>query len=345
MNGWARAFGVAWLGWSAAAATLGWATVALAADCGDGVAACTCGDTVIASTTLAADLGPCADSPALTVKSGVVLDCAGRSVTGTGCKTHSWYGILLDDAVGSEVRNCRVSSFKRGIRIDGGRDNRIIGNQSFNNWSYNIEIAGGSTGNVIQGNTVSNNSAACLRSDEGIHNGSGSHNTQILGNTVTNSRNENIYVLNSRGVQVVGNQSSETDSASIFLKNAQNVYVARNTVTKGSITVRGESYGNTFEDNSITGGRGYLFEAHKDESDDPSPGYWRYPRRNRVVGGAVRDPITIPNTTIKPCLRFEGSYKNQVEGLALDAACTAPSQTPDGGQESVGNEINTRPLP
>ena len=233
--------------------------------------------------------------------------------------------------MGSVVQNCHVSSFKRGIRIDGGRDNRILANHSFNNWGYNIEIAGGSTGSLIQGNTVSNTAAACLRSDEGIHNGSGSDNTQILDNTVTNSRNENIYVLNSKGVQIVRNQSSETDSASIFVKNGQNVYVADNTVTKGSITVRGESYGNTFQNNTITGGRGYLFEAHKDESDDPSPGYWRYPRRNRVIGGKVQSPITIPNTSIKPCLRFEGSYKNQVEGLQLDATCTTPSQTPDGG--------------
>jgi parallel beta-helix repeat protein len=336
--GWSSAAGIPM--WAATAGILGWVTAAAAANCGDGVAACACGDTVTTSTTLAVDLGPCRTSPALTVRSGVVLDCAGRSVTGSGCETASWYGILLEDAVGAEVRNCRVSQFKRGIRIDGGRDNRIIGNTAFNNWGYNVEVAGGSTGNLIQGNTVRNDATACLRSDEGIHNGSRSDHTQILFNTVTNSRNENIYVLNSKSVRIVGNTSSETDSASIFAKNVQNAHVADNTVIKGSITVRGESYGNTFQNNSITGGRGYLFEAHKDESGDPSPGYWRFPRRNRVVGGKVEKPITLPNTDIRPCLRFEGAYLNRIEGLALDPTCTPPFGTTEGGQESVGNTID-----
>ena len=252
-------------------------------------------------------------------------------------------------ACGAEVQNCRVSKLQ-ARHPDRWRQATTASsaNESFNNWGYNIEIAGGSTGNLIQGNTRLQQmpTRARLRSDEGIHNGSGSDNTQILDNTVTNSRNENIYVLELEGrPDRPATRSSETDSAvESSSKNGQNAYVADNTVTNGSITVRGESYGNTFQNNTITGGRGYLFEAHKDESDDPSPGYWRYPRRNRVIGGKVQSPITLPNTDIRPCLRFEGSYKNQVEGLQLDAACTKPFGTTDGGQESVGNTIDGVPL-
>jgi len=55
-------------------------------------------------------------------------------------------------------------------------------------------------------------------------------------------------------------------------------------------------------------------------------------------------PVLIPGTDIRPCLRFEGAYKNQVDHLQLDPSCIAPSQTRDGGQESVGNVINTIPL-
>ena len=47
------------------------------------------------------------------------LDCAGHGVTGIG-DPPSWYGIHLDPATGTEVRNCRVTGFKRGIRIRGG---------------------------------------------------------------------------------------------------------------------------------------------------------------------------------------------------------------------------------
>src|SRR5262245_28909495 len=172
-----------------------WATVSEGGNCGGGVP-CRCGDIVAGPTTLTADVGVCASSPGLTVVSGV-LDCAGHSVTGSG-NPGAWYGILLDGAVGAEVRNCLVSGFKRGIRIDGGRDNRIIGNQSFGNWGYNIEVAGASTGSLIQNNGVGKPSGV-VRPDEGIHNGAGSHNTVIQGNTVVDSKNENIYILRSDG--------------------------------------------------------------------------------------------------------------------------------------------------
>src|SRR5262245_60561066 len=323
------------------AVVLGWVTVASADNCG-GVVACQCGDTVVGQTTLTANVGVCASSPGLRVTSGTVLDCAGHSVTGTGV-TGAWYGILLDGAVGAEIRNCRVTGFKRGIRIDGGRDNRIINNESFGNWGYGIEVAGASTGNLLQGNQVGKPSGV-VRPDEGIHNGAGSHNTVIQGNTVIDSKNENIYILRSDGARIVSNTSSETDSASIFLKNSHGTYVGQNTVTKGSITVRGDSSGNVLEGNSISLGRGYLFEAHQDETDDPWPGLWGFPRRNTVIGGKVMAPILIPGTDIRPCLRFEGAYKNRVDQLQLDVSCTTPSQTPDGGQESVGNVINTIPL-
>ena len=209
-------------------------------------------------------------------------------------------------------------------------------------------MAGASTGNLLQGNHVGKPSGSGVtKAEEGIHNGSGSHNTVIRENTVVDSKDENIYVLNSNNVQVIMNTVSESDNAAIFLKNSQGAYVGQNIVIDNSITVRGDSSGNTFVDNTISRGKGYLFEAHQDEAADPSPGYWRFPRRNTVTGGWVKDPVFIPNTDplIFPCLRFEGSYKNRVDGLQLDVKCTPPSQTPDGGQESVGNVINTVPLP
>jgi parallel beta-helix repeat protein len=184
------------------------------------------------------------------------------------------------------------------------------------------------------------------KAEEGIHNGAGSHNTVIRGNTVIDSKDENIYVLNSNGVQIVTNTVAQSDNAAIFLKNSHGALVAGNRVTNNSITIRGDSSGNTFEDNTIASGKGYLFEAHQDEASDPSPGYWRFPRRNTITRGWVKDPVVIPNTDppIFPCLRFEGSYNNRVNQLQLDAKCTPPSQTPDGGQESVGNVISIIPL-
>jgi parallel beta-helix repeat protein len=321
---------------------LGWAAVASSGNCGGDIP-CRCGDTVGSPTTLSADIGVCASSPALRIPAGSGLDCSGHTITGTGKGTSAWYGLLIKDAVGVEVKNCRVTGFKRGIRIDGGRDNRILNNESFGNWGYGIEVAGGSTGNLLQGNRVGKPSGV-VRPDEGIHVGAGAHNTVIRDNVVIDSRNENIYILRSNAAQIISNDSSETDSASIFLKYSNGSYVKQNTVTKGSITVRGDSSGNVLEDNTISFGRGYLFEAHQDESNEPWPGLWTFPRRNTVIRGKVVAPVLIPGTDIRPCLRFEGAYKNQVDQLQLDPACTAPSQTADGGQESVGNVIRTIPL-
>jgi hypothetical protein len=117
-------------------------------------------------------------------------------------------------------------------------------------------------------------------------------------------------------VQVIGNIVSETESASIFIKNSQASNVGQNTVTNGSITIRGDSWGNTFVENTISNGRGYLFEAHADkpgDAADPSPGYWRFPRRNGA--GGARNPF-IP-TDIRPCLLRVRT--RTVDELQLDA--------------------------
>ncbi len=332
-----------------AVAVLGWGPAATAGDCGDGVATCRCGDIVVTNTTLTYDIGGCPKGGLKLTAPSVVLDCNGHTLTGVknGTRDNGEVGIHLDPGTGAEVRNCRVTGFRQGIRIGSGHNNRILNNDVFGNRKYAIEIAGASTGNVIEGNRVGKPSGSGVtKAEEGIHNGAGSHNTVIRGNTVIDSKDENIYVLNSNGVQIINNAVAQSDSAAIFLKNSHAAVVAGNAVTNNSITVRGDSSGNTFENNTVASGKGYLFEAHQDEAGDPSPGYWRFPRRNTITGGWVKDPVVIPNTDppIFPCLRFEGSYKNRVNGLQLDTKCTAPSQTPDGGQESVGNVINTIPL-
>ncbi len=345
-------WGVLNFGWPVATmvvAVLGWTGTATAANCGDGVATCRCGDIVVTNTTLTADIGGCPKAGLRLMTSSAVLDCNGHALTGVknGTRDNGEVGIHLDPGTDVEVRNCRVTGFRQGIRIGSGNNNRIINNEVFGNRKYGIEIAGASTGNLIQGNRVGKPSGSGVeKAEEGIHNGGGSHNTVIRDNTVIDSKQENIYVINANSVQVIMNTVTQSGNAAIFLKNSHGTLVAQNTVTNNSITIRGDSSGNTLVGNTFAAGKGYLFEAHQDEPGDPSPGYWRFPRRNTITGGWVKDPIVIPNTDppIFPCLRFQGSYKNQVNQLQLDAKCTPPSQTPDGGQESVGNVINIIPL-
>jgi parallel beta-helix repeat protein len=233
--------------------------------------------------------------------------------------------VLVDGATGAVVKNCRVTGFRKGIRVNAGHGNQVLDNETFANHDYGIELAGGSLANLVTGNNVHDNR------DEGIHTGAGAHNTQILGNTVTHNKNENIYVLSSNGCQVVSNTTTKTNSAAIFLKHAHNTYVANNTVVNGPIHVRGDSVDNSFVDNSLRG-NGYFFEAYQDSGT----GLWTFPHNNTVSGG------TVENTTT--CLRFAGSYDNIVGQLQLDTECQV-TMWPLGGQDPTGNVINTLPLP
>jgi parallel beta-helix repeat protein len=283
---------------------------------------CGCGDTVTQSTTLTADVGTC-DGVGLRVLSRVALDCANHAILGTGLST-AHYGVLVDTAAGAAVANCRISGFRRGIRVFAGHKNRISGNETFANDSYGIELAGGSRGNRVVGNNVHDNR------DEGIHVGAGAHETDVLDNVVTNNKNENIYVLSANGCRVVGNTATRTDSAAIFLKHAYGTHVARNTVVNGPIHVRGDSSANVFVDNDLRG-NGYFFEAYQDDA-----GMWTYPRDNTVTGGQVENTTT--------CLRFAGSYDNRVDALRLDNECQVLMWSL-GGQDPTGNVIDTLPLP
>jgi parallel beta-helix repeat protein len=291
-----------------------------AANCG-GSTACKCGDTVTRSAALAANIGVCTGT-GLKVLSGVTLDCRGRTITGNNL-SNAKYGVLLDKTKRATVKNCRITGFRKGIRLAGGSENQITGNELFTNGDYGIDLSGGSRANVMAGNNLWNNR------DEGIHVGTGAHDNVIRDNILTRNKHENIYVLDSDGTRITGNTITTNDSAAIFLKHANDSYVADNIVLYGAIYVRGDSAGNTFEDNALRG-NGYYFQAYLEA------GMWTFPHDNDVLGGQVE------NT--KTCLRFEGAYDNTVEGLRLDDECQV-TMVPAGGQASSGNVVHTLPLP
>jgi parallel beta-helix repeat protein len=291
-----------------------------AAACG-GAIACKCGDTVTTNTTLTKDIGIC-PGIGLRVRSGVVLDCAGHAITGNNTSAAK-YGVFIENQTNAEVRSCRVSAFRRGIRVYGGSGNRVTSNESWAN-TYGVELAGGTKATQVVGNNVHDNR------DEGIHVGAGANDTVVRNNTVTKSKNENIYVLSSDRVQVVGNTSTGTQRPAIFVKHSHGSYVADNTCVNGPIHVRGDSVDNTFSNNSLRG-NGYFFEAYQEAT-----GVWTFPHDNTVLGGKVENTTT--------CLRFAGAYDNTVQDLMLDNECQVTMWSL-GGHEASGNVIHTIPLP
>lgn len=289
---------------------------ASSAKCG-GDAPCSCGDTVQQSTTLSADLGIC-PGRGLKVLSGVTLDCAGHTITGNG----QGYGILLDDAIGAEVKNCRLTNVRRGLRISGGQNNKLSNNEFFGN-RYGIDLANATTGNFIQGNTIRDNR------DEGIHIGTGADRNEIRGNVFRKNKRENMYVLSAHGNIIVENTSTEANNTAIFIKHSNNTYVANNITADAPIQLRGNSVGNALVNNHLTG-NGYFFEGYEDP-----PGVWTYPHDNHITGGSVTNAST--------CLRFFGAYNNRVDQLHLTNCGTPILLESLGGQAPTGNVISTIP--
>lgn len=310
----------AWLLAAALAVVLAQAEPAAAAICGNGVP-CSCGDTVQGTATLTADLGIC-EGVGLRVTSYAVLDCAGHTLTGSDLPGAT-YGILLSSAVRATVKNCRVTKFRRAIRLDGGRVNQVTDNETFAN-RYGIEVAGGSQANSFLRNFVHDNR------DEGLHVGTGAHANVIRDNFFRNNKREAIYILSSHRCQVVNNTISAGDQAGVFVKHSRRTRVVDNWIY-GRVHVRGASSYNRFQDNHLRG-NGYLFEAFEEPA-----GVWGYPHHNVVTGGLVE------NT--RACLRFLGAYDNTVTGVELESICDPPILEPLGGQAASGNVIDVIIVP
>jgi parallel beta-helix repeat protein len=292
-----------------------------AANCG-GAKRCACGDTVVASTTLDADLGVCA-GVGLQVRPGVVLDCAGHTITGSD-KPGAWYGIHLDRVQGAEVRNCRVTKFRRGIRLRAGGANVIASNELFAN-RYGMDLANATSGNRLLDNWIHDNR------DEGIHVGTGADRNEIAGNEISYSKRENLYLLSSDDNVITGNVLHHSNNAALYIKHSQRNRVIGNEVRDRPILVRGDSVENRFETNELKGD-GYTFEAYRD-----ADGTWTHPHDNSVQGGRVRKTDW--------CFRFLGAYDNEATGVVSDGRCTPMVNEARGGVAATGNTVEVTPRP
>lgn len=291
---------------------------AQARTCG-GAFRCACGDTVVESTTLDEDLGPCVGN-GLAVAAGQELDCAGHTISGSNLPG-AWYGIYLGQAIAAEVRNCKVTAFRRGIRIRGGRDNTIAANEVFAN-RYGIELARDTTANRLEQNLVRDNR------DEGIHLGTGTHANEIVDNEIRYSKRENLYLLRSDRNLVEGNVLHHSRNAAIYVKHSSRNRFVDNEVRDRPLQVRGDSSGNTFEGNYLKGD-GYLFEAFEDATG------WTYPHGNTMTDDLIRKTDF--------CFRFFGAYDNHATGLRTDGRCAPMTIAVRGEVDSTDNTVDVEP--
>ena len=216
--------------------------------CGSSVP-CQCGGTVVGKFTMTADLS--CNGAGLALSSGAVLDCAGHTITGPGGAT-SQFGILVSQVTGATVRNCRVTGFRRGVRIASGSRNQVANVEAFANGDpathrqggYGIDI-GSSTDNVIDSCNVHDNA------DEGIHVGGGSDRTIVQNTSSMFNYREQLYVLGNSGTVLAGNRlqsGQQTSSAALFLKDVTGAQVSQNGIWNGNLEIRGSSTGIVIQD-------------------------------------------------------------------------------------------------
>ncbi|MEW6270950.1 MAG: NosD domain-containing protein [Thermodesulfobacteriota bacterium] len=298
----------------AVALLLGAVAPAAAKLCG-GATPCACGDRVVEAAVLQSDLGPCPGS-GLIVAAPVVLDCAGHTIAGNDT-SNAKFGIHLDRVTGAEVRSCRVTAFRRGLRINGGSRNRLSGNESFAN-KYGIDLAGGTSANELAQNLVRDNR------DEGVHLG-GSSGNRIVGNELRYNKRENLYLLSSHDNYVADNVSHHSKQSAIYVKHSKRNVFVRNVVRDTALQLRGDSTQNFFIDTYLKG-NGYVLQAYQDANG------WTHPHDNVMLRDCIRKTDF--------CYRFTGAHDNDAYAARTDGRCDPPvTLAAQGGQEAVGNDV------
>ena len=116
------------------------------------IASCPCTLNVVGSYGLNTDLAA-TDTCVTMTATGSAIDCQGHSITGPG--PGAGYGIYLSSIGGSEVSNCRVSRFWRGIFGDYGHGNTYDSNTLTAN-GYGL-VPFYSSSNTITNNNISAN--------------------------------------------------------------------------------------------------------------------------------------------------------------------------------------------
>lgn len=273
------------------------------ADCG-GTTACSCGDKVVNDVVLTGNL-TCSSGNGLTIDGDAVdLDCGGFTIS----MSPAWsgggttpFGVVVNATTGNSVKNCTISGFYRGLRLNGSVgtvvDTVTLSSNGAGGVGYGGEVIGGASSILLDTLTVSNNS------DEGLHFSSGSHHVSLLDSTFSNNGNEQIYLLGVSDIAISGGSSSG-GTVGAYVKDASNSTIFNHTFAK-VVHVTGTSSGNVFTSNTYNGGIRYDYY-------NASP--YRIPSANEVVGGTI--------SATSDCIRLDSSLTTTFTDVALGSCGT-----------------------
>lgn len=285
---------------------------------------CVCGDKVRGAVKLTADLTGCG-RVGLKLDSDAILDCDGHEIRGSG-PDQSAYGVRFDDVSGAEVKNCRIRGFRRGIRVRGGEDNRIVSNVLEGN-DLGIEIAGVTDAGTASGHRIEKNEVRKSRKD-GIHVG-GAEKTVVAENRIADSGDAALHVETCKGCEVRGNEVDNPKAPALYVKHSSGGKFVGNTLKGGLVQIRGDSSGNEFKDNVLVGSA-FLFEGYRGGKDGGKGDVVTLPHGNTVVGGSVEGR--------KICFRFEGAHDNVVRGVHVKD-CRPFRQSAFGDEQKPVNQV------
>ncbi|MEM3030944.1 MAG: PQQ-binding-like beta-propeller repeat protein [Candidatus Micrarchaeia archaeon] len=202
------------------------APLSFSANCG-GAVPCACGDTLIASWTMTSDLGPCSGDGLVLGASGITLDCAGHSITGTGTGN----GIYSNQA-NIAIKNCLIANFLNGITPSSTGGNLFENNTIYNVGQNGISVTG--TGNIVRHNRLANTTGGygivVLGSNQNLLTNNTIQNfTYCIGLNLGSSYNNvsSSSLLNcSTGIRLVGGSSHNIVSDSMISSTSYSIELA-----------------------------------------------------------------------------------------------------------------------
>ena len=251
-------------------------------------------------------------------------------------------------ACGVELRgtNCTVAnsiftSNERGIEVNYGSNNTILGNAAFSNYAEGILVAG--FNNAILGNKVSGNG-------DGISLSSGADNT-ISGNNASSNGRAGIYLFYSEYNRVSDNVVSGNSYAGILLQGNNNS-ISDNKITLNPTGIRVfDAYDNKIFHNNLVNNTDQVYLANPDNVWDdgyPSGGnYWSDYSGWDSNGDGIGDTPYVIGTSdqdnypqMNPYIVGDVNYDGIVNALDLSALAKAYGATEDSPSWNVRADTN-----
>jgi len=194
-----------------------------------------CGATITANTTLTGNIGPCSGDGLIIGKSGIILNCGGHTITGTG----GYDGITLNGLTKVTVEKCKVKGFDYGFLLEISSSTHLTGNTANNN-GYGFYLSS-SPSNTLTGNTANSNT------DNGF----------LISGSGSNHLTKNTANANGVGFHLSGS-SSNTLTGNIANNNVEYGYYDNSVSSSPGFPHwnTANSYGTTVAKLSTTGDKG-----------------------------------------------------------------------------------------